>query len=948
MLGGSLTLFSDARGGDIRLIRRPNVAKGEPLLTDAQGRPLDPALWERLLGGVTREVYASVYGFSLSELQSFASLTSEGVRNALYGASFGMAGLKSPGAALKKLTGSMEDLFRARGSNPRLSAALKEWEDVRRDMRRAEEDAARYDSLAAERDAAQGRLAALREERAERERERRVLERRLGVWERWEEWRLAGVRLERLEPVPATFPQDGPARLERALERRSDAERALEQARQRLEQAREDLGSRVADRALLDCGERLRELAGRAASCRNALAAIPGLCADRERTLAALQRELAGLGPDWTAERVQRIGRPLSLREALERQAEQRRSAVSDMENAQAAVRRIAEDTKALESELEEQMRQAADVPEPPMALSEAERERLREAMARAEEARRRLPEAQTSSAEAERELDQALSRLALEPGTSGRALEALSAGQDAIAALASEILHKEAERKDRERRVAAAGSDAERAGETLARLRERRAASPARSAVDAQWAALRRLRSALSRLAVEHVRFTDAESRCAEHGAASGTESSPALVVLGSVLAGLGVAGAVLRGVLEVAFLRLGSVALPLEGWLLGAFLLVGGAFVWAGFPRRKERRPEFAATAERLQQRRTACLQRVQAVLREIGELCRTVGLSDAEEATVDAFERAVELARERCAAGERLAEEIQRQEAFCAEAERHAQTERAALEQASADERAAMARWLAWFQTYGVDAPLPGEAAVFCARVDSARMRLASALAKRRELAALEADRAALPECVRSLLSEAFYSGDDDIRAAEAARNALELCREADRLCDERRRLEESVQAMTLQLTRLEQSRLGAEDALEAARARQVAADAAWEGFLVGLVWQPDCLRRRPGKRWSGWIAYRRWKRSACGLTRSWSGRNANAMPSVCRFGISCGSLAVCRMPARTTQRKSRIGPDAWKRCCANGSPPVPKTPRLCVSAPDPKNRPWKSGG
>ena len=85
---------------------------------------------------------------------------------------------------------------------------------------------------------------------------------------------------------------------------------------------------------------------------------------------------------------------------------------------------------------------------------------------------------------------------------------------------------------------------------------------------------------------------------------------------------------------------------------------------------------------------------------------------------------------------------------------------------------------------------------------------------------------------------MLSEAFYSGDDDIRAAEAARNALDLCREADRLRDERRRLEESVQAMTLQLTRLEQSRLGAEDALEAARARQVAADAAWEGFLGGL--------------------------------------------------------------------------------------------------------------
>ncbi len=838
LLGGSLTLFSDAPEGEVRLIRRPNVSKGEPLLTDEEGRPLDPALWERLLGGVTREVYASVYGFSLSELQSFASLTSEGVRNALYGASFGMAGLKSPGAALKKLNGSMEEVFRARGSTPRLSLALKDWEDVRRDMRRAEEDAARYDSLAAERDAAQERLAALREERAGLERERRMLDRRLGVWERWEEWRLAGVRLERLEPVPAAFPQDGPARLERALERRSEAERELEQARQRLDRTREALASRVADQALLDCGVRLRELAGRTASCRNALAAVPGLRADLDRTLAALRRELASLGPDWTADRVQRIERPLSLRESLERQAEQRRNAVSETENAQAALHRVVEDKEALEAELEEQMRQAASVPEPVLSLPEADRERLREATARADEARRRLHGVRAASAEAERELEQALSRLALGAGTDSGALDGLSAGQDAIVALASECLRRENERKECARRVADADSGAEGARETLARLRELRAACPTRSAVEAQGAALRRLRSALSRLAVEHSRFADAESRCAEHEAAAGTESSPALVALGSALVVFGLAGAALRGALGIALLRLGPVALPLEIWLLGAFLLVGGAFVWAGFPRRKERRPEFAATAERLGIQRSACLQRVQAVRQEIGELCRAAGLPDAEEATVEAFERAVEQARERCAAGERLAEEIRRQEAVCAETGRRAQTERAALEQASEDGREAMARWRAWFQPHGVDAPLPGEAAVFCARVDSARMRFASAQARRRELEALESDCSALPECVRSLLPEAFCSGNDDVQAAEAARNALNLCREADRLHGERLRLEEATQAMTLQLARLEQARLGAEDALEAARARQTAVEAAWEGFLGGL--------------------------------------------------------------------------------------------------------------
>lgn len=838
LLGGSLTLFSDACGGDIRLIRRPNVAKGEPLLMDAEGRPLDAALWERLLGGVTREVYASVYGFSLSELQSFASLTSEGVRNALYGASFGMTGLRSPGAALKKLNGSMEELFRARGTTPRLSTALREWEDVLRDMRRAEEDAARYDGLAAELDKAREQLAALRAERSGAERQRRMLERRLGVWERWEEWRLAGVRLERLEPVPATFPQDGPARLERALERRSDAERALEQSRERLERTREMLGSRVEDAALLRCGERLRELAGLTASCRNALAAIPGLRAERERTLAALHRELSALGAEWTAERVLRIERPLSLRETLERQAERRRNAVSDRETAQAALQRITEDKKALEVELEERMRQAVSVPEPLVALAEAERERLREAMRRADEARCRLPEAQAASVEAERELGEGLERLALEPGTSGRVLDELASGQDTIVALASEALRKEAERKACERRAALADSDAADAREALARLRERRGACPARSAVDAQSAVLRRLRSALSRLAVEHARFTEADSRCAEHAAASGTESSPALVVFGSLLAVFGLAGAIFRGALGMASLRLGSVALPLEGWLLGAFLLLGGAFVWAGFPRRKERRPEFAAAAERLRQRRSACVQGVQAMRKEIGELCRTVGLPDAEEATVDAFERAVERAREQCAAGERLAEELQRQETLCAETERRAQAERAALMQALDDGRAAMARWLAWFEPYGVEAPLPAEAAVFCARVESARMRFASAQARRREVAALEADRAVLPECVRSLLPEAFYSGNDDIQVAEAARSALDLCREADRLCENRRRLEEAAQATAVQLERLEQARLEAEDAFEAARTRQVSADTAWEDFLGGL--------------------------------------------------------------------------------------------------------------
>lgn len=381
-------------------------------------------------------------------------------------------------------------------------------------------------------------------------------------------------------------------------------------------------------------------------------------------------------------------------------------------------------------------MRQAADVPEPPMALSEAERERLREAMARAEEARRRLPEAQTSSAEAERELDQALSRLLWSRGRAAGRSKRCPQGRTRLPRWLRRFSIRKLSGK-----TASAG---------LRRL------VPMRNVRGKRW----RVCVSVGRHVPPVPPWTHSGRHCGVYvppcpgwlwnmcalpmpnplrraGAASGTESSPALVVLGSVLAVLGVAGAVLRGVLEVAFLRLGSVALPLEGWLLGAFLLVGGAFVWAGFPRRKERRPEFAATAERLQQRRTACL-RGAGRAREIGELCRDgrpfrCGRGNRGRFRARGGAGAGTVRRRGTSGGGDTAPRgvLRRSRTPCANG--------AGRFGAGIGGRAGgNGRWLAWFQTHGVDAPLPGEAAVFCARVDSARMRLASALAKRRELA------------------------------------------------------------------------------------------------------------------------------------------------------------------------------------------------------------------
>ena len=96
--GGSMEQRSDDRG-ILRLTRRPGSNGVVLSLTDPEGKPLEPDMLRQMLSGVSRDVYRNVFGFSLTELEDLNSLTDEGVRNALYGASFG-PGLRSPGEAL--------------------------------------------------------------------------------------------------------------------------------------------------------------------------------------------------------------------------------------------------------------------------------------------------------------------------------------------------------------------------------------------------------------------------------------------------------------------------------------------------------------------------------------------------------------------------------------------------------------------------------------------------------------------------------------------------------------------------------------------------------------------------------------------------------------------------------------------------------------------------------
>ena len=298
---GSLTI--DTPQGPVRLSRRSGSGGGAFSLCDAAGRPLEAGAWQALLGGVTREIYTRLYGFGLGELQNLATLNDGQISNALYGAGFGV-GLHSPGEALKKLTDMMGTLFKPGGSRQPVARALKDWEELGQQIREARERLEAYDQLALQQAELQQICERRDAEMTGLARERRRIERRLAVWQRWDEWRVLGVRLDRMPAVPATVPADAPARLRELSARVDTAQRQADREQARCGQLQARIDALHPDERLAGALAALQALSDRRGACRSALSELPKIAGELARARAALESELAALGPGWTADTV--------------------------------------------------------------------------------------------------------------------------------------------------------------------------------------------------------------------------------------------------------------------------------------------------------------------------------------------------------------------------------------------------------------------------------------------------------------------------------------------------------------------------------------------------------------------------------------------------------------------------------------------------------------------
>lgn len=124
-------------GSGARVLEVIRRKKRKDSLRDAKDAPLDEALLSRLLGGVNRELFQHLFGLDHQALRvgGEALLAGKGdVGQSLYDAGVGGRGIH---AVLVELEREQAELFKARGQNPKLNAALEAYKEALRRKRGA-------------------------------------------------------------------------------------------------------------------------------------------------------------------------------------------------------------------------------------------------------------------------------------------------------------------------------------------------------------------------------------------------------------------------------------------------------------------------------------------------------------------------------------------------------------------------------------------------------------------------------------------------------------------------------------------------------------------------------------------------------------------------------------------------------------------------------------------
>ncbi|WP_261301785.1 AAA family ATPase [Paenibacillus andongensis] len=361
--GGALTLL-DKQGQLIRVERFDAPAAGGRRasaglvkVTLGCGTVGGEDLLNTLLGGLSADLFRSLFAFGLTELQELRTLQTDELSGYLYSAGLGVSG-SAIMEAERKLTAQADGLYRPRGRNQEMNRLLKELEGLEQSLRRSRDPAADYDRLRAERRLAAERIAALE---GQQESLRAELH-RLGLAGKarsgWIRLRQIGQELAAL-PALAGFPEHASARLD-ALEaelERIHAERARLLLRQMSLTSQLRAIELVPD--LLEHQIELNHWLEQAATYEENKCSVDQLRVEQEHQRAQVDRLLKQIDVHWEETELASFSVTISLREQVRAYKERfhkcKESELrvrTELESLQQQVKRVQDTVKSLESDL--------------------------------------------------------------------------------------------------------------------------------------------------------------------------------------------------------------------------------------------------------------------------------------------------------------------------------------------------------------------------------------------------------------------------------------------------------------------------------------------------------------------------------------------------------------------------------------------------------------------
>lgn len=361
--GGRIDVVSED-GSRYTVHRIQGRGAGPVTITGSGGDIFDTEVLAQLLGHHSRDVFESIFAFTLEDLHSGDLLGKSSVNSQIYSAGMGVAKLP---AAMKTLQAERATLFLKGGSVNRIARTARKLEAIEARLREVANNAAEYGRLTTRLQEVDGRLQELNESRR-RGQDRRERRRQLqDAWEDWNDLITIDRRLAEL-PVIDDFPADGNHRLEAVEERVRAARREYDSTRTSVEEVKARTKVRIEHESVVEKRTEIRTLARLRGAFDQSVRDLPKRQAELENYQNDLSKTLRELGPDWDEQQLEHFDLSLAVREEISQHEERLRQAQeklgrseSALEQAEARVNEASEAEVRARKELESAPRPAYD-----------------------------------------------------------------------------------------------------------------------------------------------------------------------------------------------------------------------------------------------------------------------------------------------------------------------------------------------------------------------------------------------------------------------------------------------------------------------------------------------------------------------------------------------------------------------------------------------------------